>query len=283
MRRDPRTLGIERSRWRLADLLACVPELGLRPPQGLGQRLARWGIAYQRGRAYIHSPDPDYAAKQAALLHARQAAHTDPATQVLRSLDEVTVCRQPTVARAWEARGRAQPLAQRSPRSDTETRLVGAIAAETGAVQSLRAAKITVPVLRRFCQALVAAYPGRTRTVVVDNWPVHCHPDLLVGRAPQVSPFPRYLPPSWPATPSATAVETWGGLGLPIQLLPLPTDAAWCNPIEKLWRKLRQELGHLHPWADDLPRLRTELDAWLAHHQHPSPELRRYVGLATHD
>ena len=42
----------------------------------------------------------------------------------------------------------------------------------------------------------------------------------------------------------------WGGWQLPIQLVPLPTYASWCNPIEKLWRQLRQELLHLHRFAD---------------------------------
>jgi len=104
-----------------------------------------------------------------------------------------------------------------------------------------------------------------------------------VALAPQASPFPRYLPQSWSGEPNPRAVRAWGALALPIQLLPLPTYASWCNPIEKLWRKLRAELGHLHPWADDLPQLRAELDAWLAHYHQPSPDLLHYVGLSTHD
>jgi transposase len=78
-------------------------------------------------------------------------------------------------------------------------------------------------------------------------------------------------------------VAKWGKLQLPIQLVPLPTYASWCNAIEKVWRKLRDELGHLHPWADDLPRFRAELDAWLGSHATDSPDLLRYVGLQTHD
>ncbi|HET8524033.1 MAG TPA: transposase, partial [Thermomicrobiales bacterium] len=66
---------------------------------------------------------------------------------------------------------------------------------------------------------------------------------------------------------------------LPIQLVPLPTYASWLNPIEKLWRWLRQEVGHLHPWADDLPALRDALDAFLARFAHGSPDLLRYTGL----
>jgi hypothetical protein len=56
----------------------------------------------KRGRSYIHSPDPDYEAKQAALLF----------------LDQVSVYRQPTVGVAYEdvayeQAGQCQPLARR--------------------------------------------------------------------------------------------------------------------------------------------------------------------------
>lgn len=263
-------------------MLAQCPDLGLRTPQGLGQLLARLGISYHRGRDYVHSPDPDYDAKLAAIQGARHAADTDPAHHVLLYLDELTVCRQPTISQAWEARGR-QPLARRSERADTQTRLLGALDATTGQVHSVRAATIRLAVLCRFFRELAAAYPGRTLTVVLDNWPVHFHPDLLVALAPQQYPFPNYRSASWPDQPHPAAVRQWGDLALPIQLLPLPTYASWCNPIEKLWRKLRQEVGHLHPWADDLSRLRTELDHWLDAYQAPSPDLLHYIGLDTRD
>ena len=282
LRRDPHTCGLERSRWRREDVLAQCPWLRLTTPQSVGRLLHRVGIGYKRGRDYIHSPDPDYAAKLELVSAARHTATDDPAHHVLLYLDEMTLYRQPTIAQAWAA-GREQPLARRSTRSDTPTRLLGALDAITGRLHSRRLDKITLPVLLQFLQALVAAYPGRTLTVVLDNWPVHFHPDLLVALMPQGSPFPRYLPASWAHEPSLTAVRHWGRLALPIQLLPLPTYASWGNPIEQVWRKLRQELGHLHPWADDLPRLRVELDRWLAQYHRPAPDLLHYVGLTIHD
>jgi hypothetical protein len=283
VRRDPRTCGGAGRRWRLADVLVACPWLRLRTPQGLGQLLARLGIADKRGRASIHSPDPDYPAKLAAVVAAREAAVADPERNVLLYLDEMTVYRQPTTARAWEAVGRTQPLARRSQRSDTPTRLLGALNAATGQVHSLRAETITIPTLVRFCQQLRAAYPAaRTITVALDNWSNHFPPDLLVALEPQPAPCPRYVPQNWSQAPSPAAVRKWGELALPIQFLPLPPYASWTNPIEKLWRKLRQEVPHLHPWADDLPRLRTEVDAWLAGYHQPSPDLLRYVGLTTH-
>lgn len=283
LRRDPHTCGLERSRWRLADLLGQLPDWRVRTCQGLGQVLARLGIVYKRARDYIHSPDPDYAAKLAAIAHARQRAAADPAHDVLLYLDEMLLFRQPTVAPAWEARGRRQPLARRSARQDTPTHILGTLDATSGQMQARRSDRCSVAALVHFLQALVVTYPGQHLTVVLDNWPVHFHPDLLCALEPQTSPFPVYLPASWTTTAHPAAVRQWGELALPIQFLPLPTYASWCNPIEKVWRKLRQEVGHLHPWADDLPALRASVDAWLTAGRQPSPALLRYVGLASPD
>ena len=59
----------------------------------------------------------------------------------------------------------------------------------------------------------------------------------------------------------------------------LPTYASWLNPIEKLWRKLKQELVHLHRLADKLPELRAQIDRFLDQFANGSLDLLRYVGL----
>jgi DDE superfamily endonuclease len=195
LRRDPHTCGLARSRWRLADVLKQLAGWRVRTCQGLGQVLARLGIVYKRGRDYIHSPDPDYEAKLAAVQQARQIAQADPVHQVLLYLDEMTLYRQPTVAQAWAARGGDQALARRSTRSDTRTRLLGALDAATGQVHRLRAETISVPTLVRFFRKVVAAYPEATTiTVVLDNWSNHFHPDLLCALVPQQCPFPFLSP-----------------------------------------------------------------------------------------
>ena len=67
------------------------------------------------------------------------------------------------------------------------------------------------------------------------------------------------------------------------QIVPLPTDVSWCNPIEKPWRQLRQDVTHLHRWADDLEALRTGIDRFLDQFAQGSLDLLRYVGLAVPD
>jgi transposase len=259
-----------------------VDWLRLRTDAGLGHLLRRLQITWQRGRSYIHSPDPDYAAKWEAVQAVRAAVSApDPAPeQVVVYLDEHSVARQPTVATAWAASPDEAPHAQRSPKADTTIRLLASLDHQTGQVLAHRASHITVASLVAFYTRLTAAYPqARQIFVVLDNWPVHQHPDLLVALVPQETPWLLPLPPSWPTEPSAAARARWGHLCLPIQLVPLPTYASWLNPIEKLWRWLKADITHLHPHADALPTLKERIDGFLDQFATGSLDLLRYVGL----
>ena len=90
--------------------------------------------------------------------------------------------------------------------------------------------------LRYLYQKLDAAYPDATRiSVVQDNWSIHAHPDLEA----YLAAHPRIK-------------QVW-----------LPIAADWLNPIEKLWRKLRQEVLRLHEQAEDWTALRRMVCAFL--------------------
>ena len=270
----------------MTTLWAACPWLWVRTTSGLHQILRRLRISWQRARSYIHSPDPAYAAKLANVQALRMLAGQAPGQVVVVYLDEVTIEQQPTLAATYAAQdqGQSQPRARLGHSSNTLTRVVATLEHGTGRVVYRRASKITLATLVQFFQDLRAAYPHAERIyVVMDNWPVHIHPDVLVALEKQETRHLRPLPPSWPTTPSATAVKKWGQLQLPIQLVPLPTYASWCNPIEKLWRKLRQELTHLHPWATDLARLRAEIDRFLDQFAPGSTDLLQYVGLGVPD
>jgi transposase len=65
-----------------------------------------------------------------------------------------------------------------------------------------------------------------------------------------------------------------------ISLLPLPTYSSWRNPIEKLWRWLKQTVIHMHPWANQWERLQAEIENFLSQFQKGSSRLLRYVGLS---
>lgn len=242
--------------------------------------LNAFDLHWKRARSYLHSPDPDYDAKLAQVAAClAQAAHRAGRVVALYQ-DEMTIERQPTLAPAYAPAGPDQILAHRSYRANTVTRLTGTLDPQDGRVVVQRASLITVRALVAFYQDLVAAYPDAERIwLIQDNWPVHTHPDVLVALEAQESRFPFRRPASWPTEAHAWANHQFGDLHLPIQLVLLPTYASWCNPIEKLWRKLRQDLLHLHAWADDLPALRQAIDDVLATFAHGSPDLLRYVGL----
>jgi hypothetical protein len=78
---------------------------------------------------------------------------------------------------------------------------------------------------------------------------------------PQRQPAGGSRPGMGRRTPSVRAVRRAGDVRLPIRRMPLPTHASSRNPIEKLWRRMRQEVTRVHRWATDLDQLRNRLDA----------------------
>lgn len=265
VRRDPRQIGIARTRWTLETARDACPWLAGLSRSGVWRVLDALDVVLKRGREHVHSPDPAYPEKRAAIAESLAEARASAGRVVALFQDEVTLHRQPSLAPAWAARGRDQPRAERSLRADAPARIVGTLDAADGRVLARRRGALDVPALVGFYTEVVAAYPAAERIdIVLDTWPVHFHPDLLAALQPQACPFPFPRPPSWPAEPSADAVRKWGGFALPIRLVPLPTYASWLNPIEKLWRWLRQDVVHLHPWADDPPALRAAADRFLA-------------------
>jgi transposase len=276
VRRDPTLYGYHRSRWSLAMLAQTCDWLHLSTAGGLSQVLTRLGISYKRGRDYVHSPDPYYWDKLSLIELCRLRAYYDPHRYAFLYLDELSCYRQPTLARAYEAVGPQQPLAQRSYQSETRFRLVGALNALTGQTLYRQRSKISPACLSGFYADLRAAYPHQeTIYVVGDNWPIHFHPDVLARLQPQQFPRPPKLPPTWPTQPSQRAIQD----NLPIQLLCLPTYASWLNPIEKLWRWLKQEVLHLHRLSDDWTALKQRVRNFLDRFKDGSDELLTYVGL----
>jgi hypothetical protein len=267
---------VPRSRWTLATILHQSEWLRLHTCAGLWQLMRRLAIHYKRARSYIHSPDEHYQAKLALIAEARQEVAADPERCVLLYQDELTYYRQPSESWAYEQAGHHQPLARRTQQRNTFHRVAAALNAHTGQVVYYQADRMGVVQLRHFYRAVVAAYP-RTECIylVQDNWPVHFHPNLLSGLMPQGCPWPPKLSHSW----SVTTVQMWQQPPLPIQILCLPTYASWCNPIEKLWRWLKQEVLHLHTMAEDWPGLRRQVATFLDRFADESPDLLRYVGL----
>lgn len=269
-------MGYSRSRWSLEMIGACCEWLQVTTSSGVQQILKRLGISYKQGRDYVHSPDRYYQDKVSLIELARFRALYEPEHYILLYLDELTYYRQPSLAPAYEQKGAIQPLAQRCYQTNTAFRVLAVLDAITGQVTYRQRAKTGITCFSQFWFELQAAYPdAKVIYIVVDNWPVHFHPDVLAPLQSQDFPFPPKLPQTWPTSPSAKAVHD----DLPIQLLSLPTYASWLNPIEKLWRWLKQDILHLHRLSSDWQALKQLVADFLDRFNSGSLDLLRYVGL----
>jgi hypothetical protein len=269
---------VDRNRWTLAAILGVFAKWKVQSVPGMSRVVRRLGISYKRGRCRVYSPDPDYVAKlrDIQVLVKPQA---DAASQIALFQDEFTYYRQPTVASDYELKGKEQPKAELSHRSNQRWRVVAELDARSGRVIYDQSKIIGVKELVRHYVRVCAHYPDTTIYIVQDNWPIHFHPEVLAALEPQHFKWPLHLPVSWTKSPSSPSTK-WKQLRLPIQLVPLPTYASWANPIEKLWRKLKQEELHLHRHADDWDQLKQTVATFLDRFADDSPDLLRYVGLA---
>lgn len=286
VRRDPRAFGIEGTRWTLDAIHRVCKWLRVTTLAGIHRLLDRLKIGWKRGRQHVHSPDPDYQAKLDYIKDLKAQARASAGRVVLLYQDEFTFYRQPTLANAYEERGHYQPLAELSYRSNDHTRIVATLDALTGRVTFLPRYRVGIPELVKFYQQVCQMYRdlgAEHINIVLDNWPIHTHPDVLLALQEQQARWPYYRPKRWSTEPTELAVTKYKDLKLPIQLVLLPTYASWCNPIEKLWRKLQQELLHLHRLADDFSKLRQEVNRFLHNYADGSLDLLRYVGLFAPD
>jgi hypothetical protein len=216
---------------------------------GRWRLLRRLGVAYRRGQEHLHSPDPAYAAKLAAVRRARAEARRPGGKAVLVYLDEFTYYRRPPVDGCWGPAGGPGPPAEQGHGRNRKRRVIGALDARTGRLTSWQGDKAGVAELGRFYRRLAEAYPEAEAIYVAqDNWPVHFLPGVTGPLA-----------------------------GTPIRLLRLPTYAPWTNPIEKVWRKLKQEVLAQHDYGDDWAGLRQAVEGWLA--AAAPADLLRYTGL----
>lgn len=176
-----------------------------------------------------------------------------PDRYVLLFQDEVTFYRQPTQASLWAGRGRRQPSLPWSHRSNTKLRVVGYLNAVSGRVHSQQTGSVTVTRLLQSLTQLSSWYGEAEKIFIVwDNWPVHQHPRVLQALAKQSR----------------------------VEVIWLPTYAPWLNPIEKLWRWLKQRVTHAHPWCDDFTEYRHQIQSEIDRLDREPAALLKYVGLS---
>lgn len=110
-------------------------------------------------------------------------------------------------------------------------------------------------VLVKFLRRLRHDYGSGIELVIVwDNWPPHHHKEIRAA---------------------AAEVE--------IQLLYTPTYAPWTNPIEKVWKQVKDDVLRLHRLSSAWSELVQLVDLYLLPLDHPEPARLRYVGLSPLD
>ena len=263
-------------RWRLSTRLQACPWLGLHSLPGLSQLLPRLKIYWKRARHHVHSPDPHYVDKLRDVRVCVRQVQANPEQSVLLFEDEFTLYRHPSLAQAFEQAGKVQPLAELGFKGNYTWRIAASLNCWNGQVVYQHARVMDVTRMLIFYRELTKAYPGCQIELAQDNWSIHYHPDLLAALQPQDFPYGMHAPANWSRNPERKVEH----LNLPIHVQSLPTYASWTNPIEKLWRFLKQELLHLHRYEDDWPTLKQRVFAFLDEFANGSQELLCYVGLS---
>jgi hypothetical protein len=247
---SPRRFGIAHNRWRLQDLQAVISWLQDKTLAGVCKILKRLKFTRQQVLNFIRSPDPLYQVKRRALSYAFMEAVQRPEEVAILFADDLTYYKQPTKAPVYWPRGSSQKRVWRAPGENVMTRVAAVLDGLTGRVIYQQGDHFGIAGLQQQYRRIRQLYPERKVYVVRDNWPIHKHDEV-------------------------TAVARAQGL-IPLYL---PTYASWLNPIEKLWRWLKQDVLHAHHWAHDVSRLRHEVQQFLDQFASGSDELLRYVGL----
>jgi transposase len=241
------------SRWTLRTIRAtfdCFRDL---TPSGVWRSLERQGVGLRSAAVQHYSPDPEYATKYDHLIGCLNEAAAMPGRVALVFLDEMGYTRWPEPGPDWTGTAPApRPGTDRADSPNRLWRIIGALNAVTGRVDFLDAYIVGRAKVIQFYRQLDAAYPEAERLLVVqDNWSIHTHEDVLAA----LKKWPR-IEPVW-----------------------LPTYSPWLNPIEKLWRWLRQDVLKLHRLAGDWASLRGRVNQFLGQFATGSQDLLRYVGL----
>ncbi len=240
--------------WRLRSIRQAIPRLHNYSLSGVWRLLRRAGLKLRTAQVQHYSPDPDYQAKEAYLLQCLRQCAQHPEHTVLVFLDEMGYYRWPQPTAVWAPTAPAVvPSTECQGTKQQQWRMIGALNAHSGQVDYLDAYVVGRAKVIEFYRHLEQRYHWASHIYVVqDNWSIHGHDDVLAALAT--------LP---------TIEPVW-----------LPTYAPWLNPIEKLWRWLKQSVIKMHRLAADWPELRRRVNAFLDQFANGSAELLQYVGLA---
>jgi hypothetical protein len=240
------------SAWTLRTICASFPALQHYSLSGVWRVLQRCGLGLRTAHVRHFSPDPAYRSKEDTLLQCLVDAALWPRHCVLVFLDEMGYTRWPEAAQDWGPEAPEPAPEVSTSGTNTQWRIIGALNAVTGQLDYLDAYIVGRRQVIAMYQRIEEVYCWADCIYVVqDNWSIHRHEDVQIALHGM-----RRIVPVW-----------------------LPTYAPWLNPIEKVWRWLRQDVLKLHRLADDWPALRQQVRAFLDQFSAGSHALLHYVGL----
>lgn len=239
-------------RWQLRTIRASIPLLAGYSLSGIWYACRRAKVRLRVAHPALYSPDPDFTRKQERVLAVLREMAADPAHVVVLFLDEMGYHRWPQGSATFAPASPVPAPRTRPAGTEAKHRIAGVLDAYSGRVMTVDGHDTGRARLALLYRGIDAAYPVARRIYVVqDNWPVHKHADLDA----QLARLPR------------------------IQRVWLPLAAHWLNPIEKLWRKLRQEVLRFHRLAHDWLALRRTVRTYLHQFDDAAPALLDAVGL----
>ena len=248
--RSPTDFGFVRSRWTCATVALLLREdHGVRASRETVRRcLRRAELVWRRPRPVLRPKDPRRARK---LLKIRATLRHLPADQTAVFQDEVDVNTNPKVGAMWMPRGRQAEV--ETPGTNVKRYLAGSLHWRTGELI------LSGPGKRRNAELFLAHLDELRRRfrryrvihVICDNARFHDP-----ARCRKVREY----------------LERWGHR---IRLHYLPTYAPECNPIERVWWHLHDEVTRNHR-CRDIEQLLELVFAWLAAGSHFKIETSLY-------
>jgi hypothetical protein len=240
------------STWTLRTIRVSIPGLHDYSLSGVWRVLQRCHLGLRTVHVRRFSPDPEYRSKEDTLLQCLVDAARWPRHYVLLFLDEMGYTRWPETTQEWGPEAPEPAPEVTTSGTNSRWRIIGALNAVTGQVDYLDDYRVGRRQVIAMYQRIEQVYSWAGCIYVVqDNWSIHRHEDVQIA----LHNWPRIVP-------------VW-----------LPKDAPWLNPIEKVWRWLRQDVLKLHRLADDWPALRQQVRSFLDQFSTGSHALLHYGGL----
>ncbi|HEX3036648.1 MAG TPA: IS630 family transposase [Thermodesulfobacteriota bacterium] len=249
---SPQSRGLSNNRWTLSGLRQACDLLHDYTLSGVFYVLQRLGLHHKQGQTHYSSPDPDYQLKVDRIKACLEQVQQSQGAKVLLYADETTYFRQPSNAKVWYEKGmKNKPRAEWSYRRNNKSRIIGSLDSISGKVIAWQGFKAGIAAWVNFLKTIRQSYsPEQEIYLVLDNWPIHYKPQVV----------------------EAAEVNR-------IKLLYLPSYAPWLNPIEKLWRWMKQSVIHMHSLSNQWEDLKQQVLDFFHRFASGSRELLHYVGL----